>query len=197
MFPVYMNLFFQLYNKLFRAKQREKDELRASLAQKRRIMRSEDVTVCSQEIVEQILALPEYQRANRVMIYYPIHNEVDLLPLVEQSPGKTFLLPVAHRRSLEVRTYQGEEAITKGKFGVPIPTTPAYKGEIDLIIVPGVAFDNAGNRMGRGGGYYDRFLKRYSHTQKIGVGYHFQLKSKLPHDRHDTPLDKVITSSTK
>ncbi len=192
-----MNLYLSIYERLFRSHKREKDELRACLAQRRRILNSSDVEMCSREVVEQIVALPEYQQAQKVMIYYPIHNEINLLSLTTLSPEKTFLLPVAHRHSLEIREYQGEQAITQGKFGVPVPTTPTFLGKIDLILVPGVAFDNQGNRMGRGGGYYDRFLRHYSHTMKIGVGYRFQLKNKLPHDRHDTPLDKVILSNTK
>ena len=192
-----MNLYQLIYEKFFRSHKREKDELRASLAQRRRILTPSDVEKCSQEVVGQIIALPEYQQAQKVMIYYPIHNEINLLSLTTLSPEKTFLLPVAHRHSLEIREYQGEQAIIRGKFGVPVPTTPTFLGSIDIILIPGVAFDNQGNRKGRGGGYYDRFLKRYSNTMKIGIGYHFQLKDELPHDRHDTPLDKVIVSNTK
>ncbi len=192
-----MNLYYLIYEKFFRSHKREKEELRAYLAQRRRILSPSDVEICSQEVVEQIIALPEYQHAQKVMIYYPIHNEINILPLTTLSPEKTFLLPVAHRHSLEIREYQGEQSITRGKFGVPVPTTPTYTGDIDLLLVPGVAFDNKGNRLGRGGGYYDRFLKHYSKTMKIGVGYRFQLQEKLPHNRHDTPLNKVIVSKTK
>ena len=181
----------------FRSQKRMKDELRAVLAQKRRILAPDEVTICSEEVVKQILSLPVYQHAATVLIYYPVHNEINLLGLTSLSPEKTFLLPVAHKRSLEIRQYQGEDCLTRGKYGIPVPDAPSFSGKIDLILVPGVAFDSAGNRMGRGGGYYDRFLRHYSHTPKIGVGYRFQCVKQLPHDRLDTPLDQIILAQTK
>ncbi len=192
-----MGLYSYICNIFFRSGKRKKDELRAMLAQKRRILLPGEVAICSEEVVKQILALPAYRHAATVMIYYPVHNEIDLLSLAALSPGKTFLLPVAHKRSLEIRQYQGEDLLTRGKYGIPVPATATYTGKIDLIIVPGVAFDSAGNRMGRGGGYYDRFLRHYPHTTKIGVGYRFQCVKQLPHDRFDTPLNQIIVAQTK
>ncbi|HCS87772.1 MAG TPA: 5-formyltetrahydrofolate cyclo-ligase [Bacteroidales bacterium] len=192
-----MALYSLLCNIFFRSQKRRKDKLRAVLAQKRRILVQDEVAVCSEEVVRQILSLPDYQYATTVMIYYPVHNEINLLGLTSLSPEKTFLLPVAHKHSLEIRRYQGEDCLIRGKYGIPVPTAPSFTGEIDLIIVPGVAFDAAGNRMGRGGGYYDRFLRHYSRTPKIGVGYRFQFIEQLPHDRFDTPLNQIILAQSK
>lgn len=192
-----MALYSWLHNLFFHSSKHSKDELRAILAQKRRILNAVDVEICSEEVVNRILTLPAYQKANTVLIYYPIHNEINLLKLTILSPEKTFLLPVAHKHTLEIRPYRGPDLMERGKFGIPVPTTPTFQGKIDLIIVPGVAFDIKGNRMGRGGGYYDRFLKHYKHTFKVGVGYRFQLCELLPHDRHDTPLNQIIVAETK
>ena len=83
----------------------------------------------------------------------------------------------------------------RGKFGIPEPTTQPYEGHIDLIIVPAVAFDKEGHRLGRGGGYYDRFLKKYPRATLIGVGYDFQLVEKVPTERHDRKMHRIVLPS--
>ena len=95
---------------------------------------------------------------------------------------------------MEVRPYDGEEMMRKGRRGVPEPQTYTYRGPIDLIIVPGVVFDHHRHRIGRGGGYYDRFLARHLKTKKIGVCYSFQLKRHtIPHSWRDQKMDRIIT----
>jgi 5-formyltetrahydrofolate cyclo-ligase len=144
--------------------------------------------------VERIELLPAFQKAQTVMLYYPIHHELDLRALLTKYAGqKTFLFPVTHRHSIEVRPYDGEEMMKKGRFGVPEPQTPTYKGTIDLILVPGVAFDEHRHRIGRGGGYYDKFLAKQLLAIKVGVCYSFQLqKHSIPHTIKDHKMDMVI-----
>lgn len=180
----------------YRLKQR-KEYIRERCMQRRRILKEEEVSVCSAEVSEQVAATEEYRNASVVLLYYPVHNEIDLRSLCVRNPEKTFLLPVTHRRSLELRPYNGEESMQKGRYGIPEPQTPTYTGKVDLILVPGVAFDHRHNRLGRGGGYYDRFLKRYSRTPKIGVGYSFQLLDSVPHSMSDRKVNRVIVSHTK
>ena len=81
------------------------------------------------------------------------------------------------------------------QFGIGEPTGPEFTDleSIDMIIVPGVAFDSHGNRMGRGRGFYDRLLKSTPNAAKIGVGYDFQLLDTIPVEPHDVPMDCVIT----
>ncbi len=176
----------------WKRRKRLKQELRAVISQKRRILTKEQVSEDSHNIVQQILALPAFVKAKRIMIYYPVHNEIDLRALIESAPEKQFYFPVTHRRSIEVRPYAGEEQMKRGKFGIPEPQTAAYTGKLDLIFVPGVAFDKEGHRMGRGGGYYDRFLKRFRRTTKIGVAYKFQRVKKVPTTWNDIKMDKLI-----
>jgi 5-formyltetrahydrofolate cyclo-ligase len=95
---------------------------------------------------------------------------------------------------MEVRPYDGEDMMRKGRLGVPEPQTPTYKGHIDLMLVPGVVFDHHCNRIGRGGGYYDKFLAKYPHVKKVGVCYAFQLKKhEIPHLWRDRKVDRVVT----
>ena len=174
---------------------REQKAMRAVVEQRRRIMSEQEVQEQSALIIAQLEQMSAFQEAKVVLLYYPIHNEVDLRPLLTKYEGqKTFLLPVTHRHSMEVRPYDGEDMMRKGRMGVPEPQTETYKGHIDLILVPGVVFDNHCHRIGRGGGYYDKYLSKHPLAKKIGVCYNFQLKKHdIPHLWHDHKMDRVIT----
>jgi 5-formyltetrahydrofolate cyclo-ligase len=174
---------------------REQGALRAIVEQRRRIMTPEQVAADSKLICEQIEQMSAFREAHSVLIYYPVHNEVDLRPLLEKyRDQKIFLFPVTHRHYMEIRPYDGEEMMRKGHYGVPEPQTEEYKGAIDLILVPGVVFDQHCHRIGRGGGYYDKFLRRHPLAKKIGVCYAFQLKKhSIPHWFNDQKLDRIVT----
>jgi len=174
---------------------KEQKAMRALAEQKRRIMTKEEVATESARIISQIEQMSAFRDAKTVLIYYPINNEVDLRPLLTKyGDQKTFLFPVTHRHSMEVRPYDGEDMMRKGRFGVPEPQTETYRGSIDVIFVPGVVFDQHCHRIGRGGGYYDKFLSKHPRAKKIGVCYNFQLKKhNLPHSFHDRKMDRVVT----
>jgi 5-formyltetrahydrofolate cyclo-ligase len=176
-------------------RRREQKAIRALIEQRRRILTPEEIAKDSERIMAQLEQMSAFRNAKTVLLYYPIHHEVDLRPLLEKYKGqKIFLLPVTHRHSMEVRPYDGEDMMRRGRMGVPEPQTYTYKGPIDLIIVPGVVFDQHCHRIGRGGGYYDRFLAKYSHVMKIGVCYAFQLKKHaIPHGWRDIKMDRIIT----
>ena len=174
---------------------REQSALRAIVEQQRRMMTPEQVAEQSALIISQLERMSAFRDAHTVLLYYPIHNEVDLRPLLTKyADEKLFLLPVTHRHSMEVRPYDGEDMMRKGRLGVPEPQTPTYTGSIDLMLVPGVVFDLHCHRIGRGGGYYDKFLAKYPSSKKIGVCYAFQLKKHdVPHLMHDHKMDRVVT----
>ena len=176
-------------------KRRAQKALRALAEQKRRIMTPEEVAAESGRIIAQIEQMAAFREAKTVLLFYPINNEVDLRPLIAKyGDQKTFLFPVTHRHSMEVRPYDGEDMMRRGRYGVPEPQTETYNGPIDIIFVPGVVFDIHCHRIGRGGGYYDRFLLHQHHAKKIGVCYSFQLKKhKIPHRITDRKMDRVIT----
>ena len=175
---------------------REQKAIRAIVEQRRRILTKEQIEADSARIITQIEQMSVFHNAKTVLIYYPIHNEVDLRPLLAKyADQKTFLFPVTHRHSMEVRPYDGEDMMRRGRYGVPEPQTETYSGPIDLMLIPGVVFDRHCNRIGRGGGFYDRFLWRHPHATKIGVCYNFQLKKHtLPIRRfRDHKMDRVVT----
>ena len=169
--------------------------LRAIAEQRRRILTKEQVAEDSARIISQIERMSVFHNAQTVLIYYPVHNEVDLRPLIDKyGDQKTFLFPVTHRYSMEVRPYDGEDMMRIGRLGVPEPQTETFKGHIDLILLPGVVFDRHCRRIGRGGGYYDKFLAKHITSFKIGVCYDFQLKKhSVPHFWHDQKMDRVVT----
>lgn len=177
------------------AARREQKALRAIVEQRRRMMSKEEVATESGRIIAQIEQMSAFHKAKTVLLYYPIHNEVDLRPLITKyGDKKTFLFPVTHRRSMEVRPYDGEDMMRKGRFGVPEPQTETYTGHIDMIFVPGVVFDQHKHRIGRGAGYYDKFLAKHITSKKIGVCYEFQLKKhRIPHFYHDEKMDRIVT----
>ncbi len=173
-------------------------KLRELDAQKRRVLDEETIRHESHKIVYQIENMHIFKEAQTILIYYPMHNEVDLRHLVKlHADDKKFLLPATHHGShkLEVREYVKGEPLKKGHYGIPEPQTPEYKGKIDLILVPGVSFDKKLHRIGRGGGYYDHFLKHHPHSFKIGVCYDFQLHDSIPSSVNDQKMDRIVTPS--
>ena len=178
-------------NKLHRAKQK----MRELIIQKRRMLLQEDRQRMSAEILAQLEQMTCFCEAKTILLYYPVNNEVDVLPLFKRYKDKTLLLPVSHRKKMTASPFEGNEKMHRGKFRIPEPTTPTFTGNIDLIIVPAVAYDKQGRRLGRGGGYYDRFLKKYPNAMFIGVGYDFQLVEEVPAEHHDQKVHRIILPS--
>jgi len=175
---------------------KEKSNIREICSQRRRIMSKDQVTEASAQIVARLEEMPEFQNADVIMMYYPIHNEVDIRPLINKYfETKTILLPVVHRASIEMRPYTGKDCLHRGKFGIPEPKSGSFRGKPDLIIVPGVAFDKNCNRLGRGKGFYDRFLKAYKRVPAFGVAYDRQIVAKIPTTWHDKPMTHIVTQT--
>lgn len=172
----------------------EKKRMRELLRQRRRIMTKEQVAAESALVLEQLEQMPCFQQAKSVLIYYPTHNEVDLLPLIKKyKREKTFLFPVVRGRKMLACPYEGNAKMHRGKYRIPEPTTDPYQLPIDLILAPGVAFDEKGNRLGQGGGYYDRFLAKCNkNATLVGVAYEFQMVDQVPIGRYDKPMHYVV-----
>ena len=106
------------------------------------------------------------------------------------------LLPCVDGDDLLLRQYTGPECLKAGEqFGIGEPTGPVYTqvDQVEMIVVPGVAFDRKGNRMGRGRGFYDRLLKSTPNAYKVGVAFDFQMLDDIPMEPFDVPMDDVIT----
>lgn len=130
------------------------------------------------------------------MLYHSLKDEVDTHAFIRKwSREKRILLPVVTGDDLELRLYTGPEDLTVGAYGIEEPTGARFTdyAAIGLIVVPGVAFDRDGNRLGRGKGYYDRLLPRIPSAYKIGICFPFQLVDEVPAEPFDIRMDEIIT----
>lgn len=152
----------------------------------------------STEITNRVLALASWQEAGTLLLYYPLTDEVDVRPLIKDAykNGKKVLLPVVKGDELELHFYEGESSLREGAFGIMEPTGPLFApenyGEIELAIIPGMAFDTAGHRLGRGKGYYDRLLPQLKTAELKGICFPFQLLDEVPAEVHDIPVHEVV-----
>jgi 5-formyltetrahydrofolate cyclo-ligase len=154
----------------------------------------------SSRICEHIIHLPAYRRAGTVMLYYPTPREIDLRSLAEtcMRTGRTVCLPRADWTTGELqpaRIARWGEGLTGPIRGVPqpLPDAPAVPPlELDLVIVPGLSFDRTGGRLGRGAGFYDRFLKAVR-AFKVGVCLSEQMVECVPATDADVHLDAIVT----
>ena len=180
----------------FKRIKKRKTDLRELMRQKLRVQTPEDLKSWSEAVIERIEQLHMFRHAHVEMFYYPVHHEVDLRPLLDKyKDEKVILLPVTHHDSIELRQYIGKDDLKAGHYGIPTPQTGTYRGTPDLVIVPGLAFDKDLVRIGRGKGYYDRFLRKLRKVPKVGVCYDFQISDDVPWSMHDVRMDKVITPS--
>lgn len=155
---------------------RSKDELRAELVARRRALPRDEVEAASRTIAERVLAAVEWPvRALHVYTSVAAWGEVDTAPLVAAVQALWPAVPIVH------------PGVGRDE---PVPTAP-----FEVIVVPVVGFDRDGNRLGLGGGWYDRFLAGQPGAQKIGVAYAWALVAEgIPVEPHDVPLDLVITA---
>jgi len=161
---------------------------------------SEFLRDSSRMAVERLLSLPEFQNAKNVMFYVSFGSEVGTERAIEEAikKGKKVSVPCTGKETNTMAASQisGLGELEEGKYGIREPKEkkeiPA--AEIDIVVVPGVAFDRQGYRVGYGKGFYDRFLSNIGpKTTKIGLAFGFQLVDSLPREGHDIPVDKVIT----
>lgn len=150
----------------------------------------------SAEIMTALEAHPAFQAAHTVLLYYSLPDEVNTHAFIHRwSQEKEILLPVVIGDDLELRRYTGSHDLAVGRYGILEPTGAPYTtyANIELIVVPGVAFDNEGHRLGRGKGYYDRLLPRLPQAYKLGICYPYQLLVHVPAEPFDIPMDQVLT----
>ena len=171
-----------------------KDDLRRQIRQLKRQFTPQQLEELSLPIVARLR-----QRLNNVqtiVAYYPLSDEVDIRPLLDEwiAEGKTVYLPkVTGDNTMELRRYSGRDDLQEGAFHILEPVGVTEEPSLCYtILVPGVAFDAAGYRLGRGKGYYDRFLDAHPEIHKIGVCFDFQKVSAVPVDAHDIAMDAVI-----
>jgi 5-formyltetrahydrofolate cyclo-ligase len=146
-------------------------------------------------IAEKFLSLPEVKKAKSILLYFPHKNEVDTTPIIEKllQEGKNVILPKVVGFHIHPIKISNLASLKSGYAGIKEPEGEKYPLEdIDIIVVPAIAFDIHGHRLGYGKGYYDRLLSKVN-AYKIGLAYDFQVLEKLPSEPHDIPVDLIVT----
>lgn len=173
-----------------------KKELRKWITVNKRHYSQEELKSWSSSLLSKLEVHPTFIKAKTILLYYSLPDEVQTHTFIEHWKNKKqIILPVViNDTELELRRYTGQKDLSKGAFGIEEPIGETFEEfeSIDLAIIPGVAFDKQGNRLGRGKGYYDRLLPKI-HAPKIGICFGFQLTDKIPTDPHDYPMDEIIT----
>ena len=156
----------------------------------------------SRKIKKRLFSLKEFKKAQTILFYYSKDSEVETKEMMEEAllQGKRVLLPRVRGREIYLGEIKDlEKDVEKGSFGILEPKETPKKAPpkgIDLVILPGIAFDLKGKRIGYGLGYYDRFLKRFpKKVSLVALAYDFQIVSSLPGKRHDRRVRKVITET--
>ena len=176
----------------------EKKILRERMKEIREKFSNEDAEVKSNAITKKLLQLREYRTAKTVMLYMGTGSEVRTEEAVSSalSEPKKIAVPATDRKSNMIRPARLEslEAVKLGEYGIPEPekTEEISKDEIELVVVPGIAFDAEGGRIGYGRGFYDRFLKGMK-AEKVGLAYEIQIVDRIRTEEKDVMMDKIIT----
>ena len=143
-----------------------------------------------------LFSMPEFLDAKSVMLFANLPDEIDTFSLIDKciSMGKKVFLPVINGDDMTACEFTGEYRL--GRYDIKEPVTPHSSlltpNSIDFILVPGVAFSPNGYRLGRGKGYYDKFLSKYSNLFTVGVCFREQFYLDIPTEPHDIPMHKVI-----
>lgn len=175
-----------------------KTSVRNEILKRRRQLSYEGCLAQSLRIQQRLLATSEFRAAESLALYSPVHNEVFTEELFHHAreQDKRVVYPRVRGDDLEFARVDRRDSLAHGAFGVLEPTGAelAEPARLDLIVVPGVAFDRSGYRLGYGKGFYDRALHDTSgRTVRVGLCYDFQLVDVLPAEKHDIAMDLIVT----
>ena len=168
-----------------------------------RSQKERDRILKSRVIRKKLFETPEFKRAHTILFYASFDGEVETFEMMRKALklNKKIALPIVMRQSKKLipSRINHLEGLKKGPYGISEPVSNGDvidSADIDLVVVPGVAFDKTNHRLGRGAGYYDRFLRKLPiGTPTVGIGFDFQLVERLPHlQSHDVPVSFVITN---
>lgn len=174
----------------------DKKALRARIREKKRAMTEEEIVSRSLALTEKFLKTDAYRQAKTIYGYLSYNQEVRTRPLLAQAlkDGKAVAVPKVCGQEMRFILMTDLDAVAKGYAGIPEPIAdgPAAQDPTALVLMPGLAFDRQGHRLGYGGGFYDKFLAAEPDHPKIALCYDFQLLPALETDSHDIPVDLVI-----
>jgi 5-formyltetrahydrofolate cyclo-ligase len=180
----------------------QKQALRRKIGAERAALPPSERKRRSETAARHLLALDQLAACRTILLFYPFRDEIDTRPFLHAAlqRGQEIWLPLTDpaERRLTPYVYGGEETLRPGAYGIrepdPAASQPADIARLEAVVLPGLAFDGQGGRLGYGGGYYDRFLERCGRRPLL-VGYAFamQMVERVPVEPHDHPVDYVVT----
>lgn len=177
----------------------EKKIIRSKIKELKRNFTLEEKLGFSERVTCRIEQLDVFKNAKCILAYWSMNDEVNTHIFVNNwFEDKTILLPQVVGDDLKLRKFEGIDKMQVGEsFGILEPVGEEFTDfeKIDMIIVPGVAFDSKKNRLGRGKAYYDKLLKSCTNAVKIGIGFDFQIIDNVPVESHDLPMDIVVSET--
>ena len=178
---------------------KEKIEIRKNILNQLKNLTPEEWDKRSRSIINNFLSLPEYKTCWTLMSYVSFNKEVDTIPIIKDALGKAKTVCVPEVKWEDstmkpVQIFNLDDIDFSTKVPQPLSDAKIIPAEIDLIITPGLAFDRGFNRLGRGKGFYDRFL-RVCNGIKVSLSFDFQVFESIPVDEKDVPIDIIITET--
>lgn len=174
----------------------DKRQLRQYIREKKRAMTPEQIDIASRKLMELFLATPEYRAAKTIYGYLPYNQEVRTLPLLRRAlaDGKQIAVPKVYGDEMRFILLPDPDRVEKGYSGIPEPIDdgPVAQDPTALVLMPGLAFDAQGRRIGYGGGFYDKFLSAEPGHPTIALCYEFQMVPQIPTEEFDIPVDRVL-----
>ena len=174
----------------------DKIELRRQIKEKKRQMTESEIKSASACLGELFIATEQYQQAKTVYGYLPYNQEVRTTPILEQAlrDGKQVAVPKIYGEEMKFIYMTDLSQTEKNSYGIPEPIAdcPVANDTSALVLMPGLAFTKAGDRMGYGGGFYDKFLAEEPTHPTVALCYEFQIVDQIPTDDYDIPVGLVL-----
>lgn len=174
----------------------DKKALRQQIREQKRAMTEEDICSRSARLAELFAASSFYQQAKTVYGYLPYNQEVRTVPMLERAirDGKRVAVPKVYGDTMRFIYMEDLSMVETGYAGIPEPVAdePVAEDKTALVLMPGLAFTEQGDRMGYGGGFYDRFLSEEPDHPTLALCYDFQMVKNLPTEEYDIPVDCVL-----
>ena len=174
----------------------DKKELRKAIRQKKKAMTPEEIEERSRKLGQLFRASQAYQDARSIYFYLPYNQEVRTVPMILAAleDGKKVAVPKVYGDEMKFISISSLDGIAEGYMGIPEPVAdgPVAHDEKALILMPGLAFDGEGHRIGYGGGFYDKFLSREPEHPTVALCYEFQMLPHVETESFDIPVDLVL-----
>ena len=174
----------------------DKKELRRTIRERKRAMTEEEIVSRSEKLGVLFAQSGAYKAAKTIYGYLPYNQEVRTVPMLEQAlrDGKRVAVPKVYGDEMKFLYLDDLTKVEKGYAGIPEPIAdePVANDETALVLMPGLAFDLAGHRIGYGGGFYDKFLAAEPNHPTLALCYEFQMLPELHTEEHDIPVNTVL-----